>query len=45
MNLDEDDLDGNDGDSMPVIAELSYKIDEMTVEQAVIRLELENESL
>ena len=44
LNLDEDEIDGNDGDSMPVIAELSYKIDEMTVEQAVIRLELENES-
>ncbi len=44
LNLDEDDLDGHDGDSMPVIAELSYKIEEMTVEQAVIRLELENES-
>ena len=44
LNLDEDEIDGKDGDSLPVIAELSYKIDEMTVEQAVIRLELENES-
>ena len=44
LNLDENDLDKNFGDSLPVIAELSYKIDELTVEQAVIRLELENES-
>jgi hypothetical protein len=44
LNLDEEDIDSQNGDSMPVIAELSYKIDELTVEQAVIRLELENES-
>ncbi len=44
VNLNEDEIDSNIGDSMPVIAELSYKIDELTVEQAVIRLELENES-
>ena len=43
-NLGEDELDINYGDSMPVVAELSYKIEELTVEQAVIRLELENES-
>ena len=43
-NLDEDEIDSNNGDSLPVIAELSYQIDELTVEQAVIRLELENES-
>ncbi len=44
LNLDENDLDKNFGESLPVIAELSYKIDELTVEQAVIRLELEDES-
>jgi len=44
LNLDEEDIDSHDGNSMPVIAELSYKIEELTVEQAVIRLELENES-
>ena len=44
LNSDEDQIDLNYSDSMPVIAELSYKIEELTVEQAVIRLELENES-
>ena len=44
LNLDEDEIDHNNGNSLPVIAELSYQIDELTVEQAVIRLELENES-
>ncbi len=44
LNLDEDEIDNNNGDSLPVIAELSYQIDELTVEQAVVRLELENES-
>ena len=44
FNLDEDEIEINHGDSMPVVAELSYKIDELTVEQAVIRLELQNES-
>ena len=44
FNLDEDEIDINQSDSMPVIADLSYKIDELTVEQAVIRLELEDES-
>ena len=44
FNLDEDDIDINQSDSMPVIADLSYKIEELTVEQAVIRLELEDES-
>ncbi len=44
LNLDEDEIDNNVGDSLPVIAELSYQIDELTVEQAVIRLELESES-
>ena len=44
LNLDEDEIDNNVGDSLPVIAELSYQIDELTVEQAVVRLELENES-
>ena len=44
FNLDEDEIDINQSESMPVIADLSYKIDELTVEQAVIRLELEEES-
>ena len=44
LNSDEDDIDINHSDSMPVVAELSYKIEELTVEQAVMRLELENES-
>ena len=44
VNLNEDEIDSNLGESLPVIAELSYKIEELTVEQAVIRLELENES-
>ena len=44
FNLDEDEIDINQSDSMPVVADLSYKIVEMTVEQAVIRLELEDES-
>ena len=44
LNSDEDEIDINHSDSMPVVAELSYKIEELTVEQAVMRLELENES-
>ena len=44
LNSGEDEIDINNTDSMPVVAELSYKIEELTVEQAVIRLELENES-
>ena len=44
LNSDEDEIDINYSDSMPVVAELSYKIEELTVEQAVMRLELENES-
>ena len=44
FNLDEDEIDITQSDSMPVIADLSYKIEELTVEQAVIRLELEDES-
>ena len=44
FNLDEDEIDINQSDSMPVIADLSYRIEELTVEQAVIRLELEDES-
>ncbi|MDC3081659.1 ribosome-associated translation inhibitor RaiA [Paracoccaceae bacterium] len=44
LNTDEDEIDINHSDSMPVVAELSYKIEELTVEQAVMRLELENES-
>ena len=44
LNSDEDDIDISHSDSMPVVAELSYKIEELTVEQAVMRLELENES-
>ncbi len=44
VNLNEDEIDSALGESMPVIAELSYKIEELTVEQAVIRLELKNES-
>ena len=44
LNLDEEEIDKNNGDSLPIIAELSYQIDELTVEQAVIRLELANES-
>ena len=44
LNADEDEIDINHSDSMPVVAELSYKIEELTVEQAVMRLELENES-
>ena len=44
FNLDEDEIDINQSESMPVIADLSYKIDELTVEQAVIRLELEDEN-
>ena len=31
-------------DSLPVIAELSYRVEELTVEQAVMRLELANEN-
>tara|TARA_B100000524_G_scaffold208983_1_gene109318 strand:- start:1 stop:615 length:615 start_codon:yes stop_codon:yes gene_type:complete len=44
LNSDEEEIDINHSDSMPVVAELSYKIEELTVEQAVMRLELENES-
>ena len=44
FNLDEDEIDINQSESMTVIADLSYKIEELTVEQAVIRLELEDES-
>ena len=44
LNTDEDEIDINNSESMPVVAELSYKVEELTVEQAVIRLELENES-
>ena len=43
MNSQEDDIDINNSDGMPVVAELSYKIEELTVEQAVMA-ELENES-
>jgi hypothetical protein len=34
----------SENDSLPVIAELSYRIEELTVEQAVMRLELANEN-
>ena len=44
LNSDGDEIDIKNSDSIPVVAELSYKIEELTVEQAVIRLELENES-
>ena len=44
LNSQEDEIDINNSDGMPVVAELSYKIEELTVEQAVMRLELENES-
>ncbi len=33
-----------ENDSLPVIAELSYRVEELTVEQAVMRLEFANES-
>ena len=33
-----------ESDSLPVIAELSYRVEELTVEQAVMRLELANEN-
>ena len=33
-----------ENDSLPVIAELSYRVEELTVEQAVMRLELANEN-
>ncbi len=44
LNSQEDEIDIKNSDGMPVVAELSYKIEELTVEQAVMRLELENES-
>ena len=34
----------SENDSLPVIAELSYRVEELTVEQAVMRLELANEN-
>ena len=36
------DEDGDEGDLLPVVAELSYDIEVLTVEQAVMRLELSN---
>jgi ribosomal subunit interface protein len=39
------DGDGDDGDLLPVVAELSYVIEVLTVEQAVMRLELSNLSM
>ena len=44
LNSQEDEIDINNSDGMPVVAELSYKIEKLTVEQAAMRLELENES-
>ena len=35
-----DDRVDNEGDMLPVVAELSYDIEVLTVEQAVMRLEL-----
>ena len=43
-NSPDPNIGSTDPESLPVVAELSYKVEELTVEQAVMRLELADEN-